>query len=212
MARRQVTKSARRAHGPCHSCGKEIEKGQSYQYWEFMKRGTLKLHIDCPVRRSWLTGSEIKGTLWDLCDDFAPEGDPAEIAQSLTDFADEVEQVMDMMQESMDNIESGIGHCDVPVYEELQERYDELENWKGEIESAVSDIESEQPEEYEEQECSCEADWDAQEAEIDGEPEPWDEVCQCGAEEANEEAANADAPDYQDQIDAAQDVVGDCPE
>lgn len=148
MARRN-TATARKAHGPCRSCGQPITPGQVYHYWRFRFRRPLKVHEGCPVQRSWLTGSEILGTIWDLVDNYAAEGDtPEEVAASLRDFSEQFrgDVVEGLFQEKLSNMEgAGTGLENTPVYEELQERMYELESYCDNMDAEADDIESAEP-------------------------------------------------------------------
>lgn len=122
----------------CSNCTRVIPKGASYRRWSINFGSDYLLCDNCPTPpRSRFTTSEIRATCWDIVDDdiesFETQEEFEEVVRGLAERIDE--EVLQMVQEKLDNIESGIGHTDVPVYEELQDRLYELESWKDEVEA-----------------------------------------------------------------------------
>lgn len=132
----------------CGVCKKEIEKGEQYRYWAPRYGARHTRCMECPAPpRSALTSSEILSMAWDIADGSIESGDVKEDFESARDeYAERVQEIVDLIQEKMDNIESGFGHTSVPVYEELEERLAMYEDWQQEIEGLDFDDFSEESE------------------------------------------------------------------
>lgn len=126
----------------CGVCKKEIEKGEEYRYWAPRYGARHTRCMTCPApSRSALTNSEILSMAWDIADEAVEvDGDEMDSFKSARDdYAERVQEIVDLIQEKMDNIEGGFGHTSVPVYEELEERLGMYEGWQQEIESVTFD-------------------------------------------------------------------------
>ena len=87
-----------------------------------------------------MTGSEILATAWDIADDDWSQGDTQEDFDTLRDDAAErIEGLVDLIDEKLSAIEEGMGHSDVPVYYELEERRDMYQTWADEVSSVTFD-------------------------------------------------------------------------
>lgn len=83
-----------------------------------------------------MTGSEILATAWDIADDDWSQGDTLEDFEAMRDDAVErIEELVDLIDEKLSNIEDGMGHTDVPVYYDLEERRDMYDEWRDAVEA-----------------------------------------------------------------------------
>lgn len=143
----QEVKKARKAQGPCGSCRQEIKEGMPYRYWKFRHGGTQRrcMKPQCAPKRWDLTQNEVLSTLWQTIDSFDPSAyeDFGALKEALEDMASEIrDNAIALLEEKMDNIESGFGHTEVPAYQELEERKDALESFCDDLESAAGDLET----------------------------------------------------------------------
>lgn len=120
-------------------CGRELQPGEEYRLWA-PRYGPKRIRcMVCPApSRASMTGSEILSMAWDIADDdISAEGlESIDDFESLRDdFAQRIQEVVDLIQEKLDNIESGTGHTGLPVYEELDERRGMYEDWQQEVEA-----------------------------------------------------------------------------
>jgi hypothetical protein len=174
----------------CRHCGEPIKPGTQYAYWLSKNRGKVVQHASCPSpNRSFWTNSEILSTAWGIQDQEVPN---FETVEELEDWATEVgdqirTELVEMIEEKMDNIESGFGHSDVPVYYELEERKDAFEQW-ADMADDISSYVSEDT-------APCAA-------------------CQRPEDEHEEDDEECDEfdPDYSFLTDAAHELLGECPE
>lgn len=128
----------------CGGCGEYIQKGDKYRFWNPRKRAKVIRCSNCPnPPRSFFTTSEIKATAWDIADDTAAgQCSTIEELQDLaSDYAGQIQDLIDTIDEKIQNIEDGFGHR-VPVCDELEDRKSEIENWMSEVEDAVSGFEA----------------------------------------------------------------------
>lgn len=123
----------------CGVCHRQIVKGEEYRFWQPRHGPRFTRCLTCPPpARSMLTGSEILSMAWDIADDPVDVPDDAtleDVESMRDDFAERIQEVVDLIQEKLDAIESGMGHTGVPVYEELEERKGGYESWQQEVES-----------------------------------------------------------------------------
>lgn len=138
MPRIQTVKKSRKAHGNCSRCREELPAGSAYQYIEFAFGPTVKrcMKHECRFRASDLTRSEIKGQLYSAVETFEDSEFEiaADVIAGVETLAEQVAEVVELIQEKLDAIEEGMGHTEVPVYEELEMRREELEGWWSELE------------------------------------------------------------------------------
>lgn len=135
MPRVDHVKKSRKEH-KCSNCTRPIEVGSSYRRWRRNFQSDYVLCNECPTPpRSFFTTSEIKAVAWDLIDEEIESFETQEKFEDIVRGYEERirEELVDLIQEKLDNIESGIGHTDVPVYEELEERKDEIEAWADDV-------------------------------------------------------------------------------
>lgn len=136
MARVTTVKSARKSPGSCQVCQKEIVKGDSYLWWAFYRAGKNIRCLDHPPRGSETTGSETESMSLAIDEAFATEVTPesSEDAEELRDsIVDQVQEIIDVIQDKMDNIESGFGHTEVEAYYFQEEQHDAYDSWMDEI-------------------------------------------------------------------------------
>ena len=194
MPRVNHVKSARKNQGKCR-CGKRLGVGSPYLWWKFRFGGR---HVrctkpKCAPKGSELTQSEIKGGCYAAQENVADELEALsndctvdELETIRDEAAQNVQEVVDLLQEKLDAIEEGTGHTGTPVYQELEERHGEVESWHSEIEDA----------EFEE--------WEADEADEDD--EDLDDEEKKGAEQDSRDGW------LQDQCDILTSAMDSCPE
>jgi hypothetical protein len=94
---------------------------------------------ECYPKRQDLTQSAIYAAAWDAQDganDAIPGATDVDGLESIRDnTAELVDDIANELQEKMDNIESGVGHTGLPIYDELDERRGEYERWSESIEA-----------------------------------------------------------------------------
>jgi len=140
MPRVNTVKSARKPQGKCSRCDAELEVGSPYIWWQFRFGPKYKRCTEptCRPRRSELTRSEILSAAYSVEETYADDISKATCVGDLEDIqqnaASDVEAIVELIQDKLDNIESGCGHTDLPVYEELDERRGMYEEWQQEIE------------------------------------------------------------------------------
>jgi hypothetical protein len=144
-------------------CGRTLEKGEQYRKWVVNFGPTFIRCMSCAApSRSSMTSSEILSMAWDIADQSIEDSEVAtlEDAESKRDeLAEAIQEVVDLIQEKLDNIESGMGHTYAPVYEELDERRSEYESWQQEMESVdFSDLTTDEEDEDGEDEEGFDAD------------------------------------------------------
>ena len=157
MPRVNKVKKSAKDQGQCGRCGTLLPQGSAYVWWKFRFGGKYKRCTDeaCYPSRSALTNSEILSNAWDLCDDFDASGyeDLNSLCERASEIAQQVEDdIVQLIQEKLDAIEDGMGHCEVPIYGELEERMGEYENWQCEIQCAHEEFEGVEPDEDDEDE------------------------------------------------------------
>ncbi len=156
MPRVNSVKSARKEHH-CRKCGKTIEIGQPYIYWEFRYGGTVERCMTCPrPRHSELTQSDKLSALWaasesvedaitayesESWDDIA-NFDVSSLSEALRSAAEEVRSIGEQYQESADNIPIDGS----TVKEECEEKSGACEEWADTLEQAADEIDSIAPE------------------------------------------------------------------
>jgi hypothetical protein len=125
----------------CGACGKDVEKGTRYRSWTPRYGPAHYRHATCPSPpRSALTGSEILSTAWDIADQEVEVVDDAEaFDDQVSEIAEAIGDLVDLIQEKQDNLESGFGHTSIPAWEELDERRYEYEAWQQEVEGLNGD-------------------------------------------------------------------------
>lgn len=123
----------------CGVCHRQIAKGEEYRFWQPRHGARHTRCMTCPPpSRSIMTGSEILSMAWSIADEAPdlPEGSTESDADTVaSDLAEQIGEIVSLIEEKLDNIESGMGHTDVPVYEELEERKSGYEDWQQEVES-----------------------------------------------------------------------------
>ncbi len=139
----------------CGSCQKIIESGEQYRKWKPRYRGTVVrcMAPACTPPRSYFTSSEILSQAWDIADKEVPTFESVEDFESwCEDVAGSIQEIVDLIQEKQDNIESGFGHTSLPVYEELDERRYMYEEWMEAASTAASNLDlSDESEESEDE-------------------------------------------------------------
>lgn len=81
---------------------------------------------------------------WDLQDQDLPEIETYEDLVSAADeLADEIDEIKNLIQEKLDNIESGMGHSYAPIYGELEDRRYGYEAWAEEVRNVPSSFDEE---------------------------------------------------------------------
>lgn len=147
MARVTTVEKARKAPGSCGRCGTTIKVGQAYKHWSF-RYGGKRIRCTAPAcapRSSDLTNNEKLSTLYAYGENFEDaisewDQENADDLRAICDeYADGVQEVVDMYNESADAIEEGFGH-ETFASEEQREGADELDSFKGEIENARDEI------------------------------------------------------------------------
>lgn len=147
MARVTTVEKARKAPGSCGACGKKIEAGQAYKHWSF-RYGGKRIRCTaaaCAPKSSDLTNNEKLSTLYahgENFDDQISQWDQEtadDLRAIVEEYADGVQEVVDMYNESADAIEEGFGH-ETFSSQEQREAADDLDNFKSDIESARDDI------------------------------------------------------------------------
>ncbi len=136
MARVTTVKSARKSPGSCQVCQKEIVKGDSYIWWAFYRAGKNIRCLDHRPRGSETTGSETESMGLAIGESLELESVPQSTDDADTlkaDVVEAIEAIKEVIQEKMDNIESGFGHTDVPSYYDQEELLDAHESWADEI-------------------------------------------------------------------------------
>lgn len=148
MARVNYVKSCRKDQGSCGKCGKELPAGSAYRWWKFRYGGRRVRCMDpaCAPRRSDLTQSEIKGTIYDIQEELEEaisSASPEEMTNLLNEAAERVrdEVCQDLFQDKIDAILDSFPSGN-PTSEELEDRMYEMESWADELEDAASQIES----------------------------------------------------------------------
>ncbi len=173
MPRVQRVAKCRVDQAPCGKCEKLLPAGSAYIYWEFRFGGkhTRCTATACYPRPSELTQSEIKGNAYTIQETATTvaEASTLDELESLRDEAAQgVEEIVELIQEKLDAIEEGMGHTEVPVYEELEERREGYEGWQQEIEGAdfedfgETEMEDKSPEERD----ACKEEWFEEQREV----------------------------------------------
>lgn len=114
-----------------------IAKGESYYWWAF-KRGGKHFSKTAP-RRSQLTQSSFKGSLYDLEDRISTLNveTKEDFDTEKEDILSEIDSLKDQCQESLDNMPESLQ--DAPTGQLLQERIEALESWYSDIENIEVD-------------------------------------------------------------------------
>lgn len=176
----------------CGSCREAIPHGEQYKLWVPRYKPRMVRHMTCPTPpRSAFTNSEILSMAWDLADgSWDVMEDKDSFTSQVEDVANGIEEIVDVIQDKLDNIESGFGHTELPVYEELDERREMYEEWQREVEELDAD-------EFEEEGDACtkcglsEDDGDHMDEDDWHDFDPEDEFDSEGAHEAFMEALGA---------------------
>lgn len=126
----------------CGGCHERIPPGSMYRYWTPNNRGKVIRCTNCPIpSRSFFTSSEILGMAWDIADQTPPDFETVEDFEDWkSEVAAGIADIVYLIQGKMDNIESGFGHSNIPVYQELEDRMYEYESWQEEVESYQVDL------------------------------------------------------------------------
>ena len=149
MPRVIIVKKAQKAQGECGKCNAKIKKGDGYKWWKFRFGGrhVRCLKTECAPRPSDLTQSEFYGTLYGIeeslgtaIEDFRNGGEPADLAGTLNELAEELRQLGSECQDKLDNMPEGLQQGDTGQL--LENRAQECESKADELESAASEIES----------------------------------------------------------------------
>lgn len=142
MARLVVVKKSRKPFKCMGPCQKEIPVGSGYRRWRMNFRPDHVRCMTCPTPpRSFFTSSEILAMAWDLVDGTETNIESYEdFETSMDSLMDGIQEIVDLIQEKLYNIEQGIGHTGVPVYDELEERKSMYEDWLQEVESLKGGI------------------------------------------------------------------------
>src|SRR3990167_6691124 len=149
MPRVMIVKKAQKAQGECGKCNAKIKKGDGYKWWKFRFGGrhVRCLKTECAPRPSDLTQSEFYGTLYGIeeslgtaIEDFRNGGEPADLAGTLNELAEELRQLGSECQDKLDNMPEGLQQGDTGQL--LENRAQECESKADELESAASEIES----------------------------------------------------------------------
>lgn len=143
MPRVNRVAKARKAQGSCGKCHKTIAAGDPY-IWVKPRYGGKRVRCTdprCRFRPSELTSSEIRSEIYSAQEDWEDNGGPLNVDLA-RDVVESLRNVVEMIQEKLDNIESGFGHTDLPVYEELESRKDDLEAWVDEGEGFADEAAS----------------------------------------------------------------------
>lgn len=156
MPRIYTVKAARKP-AVCNKCGKAIEVGQGYIWWQFYHSKETKRCLKCPhPRQSELTQSDKKSRLYaaqesiedaisnqptdfDSIEDFDVSG----LAEALRSAAEEIRGVGEEYNESADNIEQYISSSQ--TIDECREWAEGCEAWADALETAADEIESVEP-------------------------------------------------------------------
>lgn len=132
MARLNFVKKARK---PRKEDG--IKKGDSYYWWKF-RFGPMHVSKTRP-KRSQLTQSSFKATLYDIEDNIAALITNDICEGCLDDIISEIENLKDEAQSSLDNMPEHLQETSTSG-EMLQNRIEELESWQGELEDVDLEI------------------------------------------------------------------------
>lgn len=141
MARIMRVDAARKPQGKCGHCHQEIPVGAPYIWVKQRfqaKRVRCTAHA-CRFRPSELTTSEIRSLLYGAQESWEDLDQDARTQQEAESITESCQEACELIQEKMDNIESGCGHTGLPVYEELEERLGELESWVEELRELVEE-------------------------------------------------------------------------
>lgn len=145
MARVTTVNKARKDQGQCGKCGKHIGAGDPYRWWKFRFGGRRIRCMDatCKPKASDLTQSEILGNMYTIQEGVLLDGaTPADLALQARDVAEQIRSdLVEVIQEKVDNMESGFGHA-TSASEELQERGDAFDGWADEIDTAADEAEA----------------------------------------------------------------------
>lgn len=208
MARVTYVQKARKAPGICR-CGKKIEAGDSYFWWQnYRSPKQFRCSEHRPRPSEYATTSDKLSRLYAAQENVedalvAMLGDPddaSDIAQALRDAAETAREVGDEYRESADNIEDGFGtrtsQCD-----ELEEKGDNCDSWADELESAADDLDTLSADDYMKSCDECDG-----QGEVAKEDEP-DETMECGECEGTGEVRDYDT--FREEVESkANDAIG----
>lgn len=127
MPRVNRVKKCRKAQGECGACGRKIEVGDGYLFWEFRYGGKRVRCLDCPPRRQDLTQSAFWATVYDIEDQL---GDLSDDPNDLDDIVCAIQELSSECQDALDAVPEQLQESHL-----LQERIDETDAWMNEVEA-----------------------------------------------------------------------------
>ena len=137
----KLVKRARKAQGKCGKCNEVLSIGSPYRWWKFRYGGRYVrcTKSECFPRPSELTQSEFRSAAYSIQEnneDAVTSADDVDALESLRDdIASQIEEeVVSSLQDKLDEIESGFGHTEIPIYGEMEERKEAFEGWQQEVE------------------------------------------------------------------------------
>lgn len=214
MPRINSVKAARKP-AKCNRCGKPIEIGQGYIYWEFRFGGTIKRCLACPrPRQSELTQSDKKSALYAAAEsvedaiqaygneefETTEDFEASTLSEALRSAAEEVRGVGEQYQEAADAIPVDGS----PVKDECEEKASACEEWADNLDTAADEVEAVEAEEVEQPESVVDGygmsdeEWDQVNDMYSAYTDAVQEAIEAAKTEAVEKADNAisDTPDF----------------
>jgi methyl-accepting chemotaxis protein len=170
MARLTTVEKARTSPGNCGKCGKEIQKGDKYLWWQPFRSSKRLRCGACPRPRPSETATNEKlakcleagESIEDAINEFNKNYDIEDLRSAVESAAETVREAAEMYRESAQNIEDGFQHS-TSQSDEYNEKADNLESKADEIESAANSLE-----EFDEEGAKTEAEEEAKEGGKDG--------------------------------------------
>lgn len=131
MPRVNTIQKCRKSPGPCGRCGKPINPGDPYRYWEFRFGGkhVRCLAPECSPRPRDLTQSDFWIEVYDIQDELQAANSPEDVQSVIDRIRDHASE----QEDKLTNMPEGLQQA--PTGELLQGRADSLEEWASGLES-----------------------------------------------------------------------------
>lgn len=148
MARLTTVEKARTSPGKCGKCGKDIQKGDRYLWWQPFRSSKRVRCGTCPRPRQSETATNEKLSLCyaageaieDAISSFRKDGALADLQSAMEGSAETVREASEAYREGASNIEEGFQHT-TSQSDEMNEKADNLESKADEIEQAAGQLE-----------------------------------------------------------------------
>lgn len=213
-----------RKEWPCSKCGKTIEKGQPYRWWQHMHAPVTARCMGCGYPRpSELASSDklaavlsAQEAVEDAMADVSNAADKDSFDSALealksavSEAAEQIREAGEGYGESADNMEQAFPNGS-SVIDDIREKADTCGTWADNLESAASELESVEVEDCD----TCQGDGHVDCPTCNGEgsdPDNPDEDCpQCNGEcQVECEECDGDGYNLQASIDSVQSIIDD---